>query len=99
MRIMMLCLIRWILTGLFVLFSAASVGLFVYAILLFGLWWPSLLGVNRDVGLVLAAITMLPFLIVFVNLKWSRLLSKLIIIFTILIQPLNKAIDELSCRN
>lgn len=98
MRIMMLCMLRWLLTGLFVLFSAASIGLIVYAILLFGLWWPSLIRVNRDIGLLLAALTMMPFLIIFVNIKWSKPLSKLVVIFTVLMQPLSKLIDELSSR-
>ena len=99
MRFMMLCLLRWLLTGLFVLLSAASVGLIVYAILQLGLWWPSLVGANRAIGLLLAALTMLPFLIIFVNLNWSKPLIKLVIVFTILMRPLNEAIDKLSSSN
>ena len=81
------------------LLSAASVGLIVYAILQLGLWWPSLVGANRAIGLLLAALTMLPFLIIFVNLNWSKPLIKLVIVFTILMNPLNEAIDKLSSSN
>ena len=64
-----------------------------------GLWWPSLVGANRAIGLLLAALTMLPFLIIFVNLNWSKPLIKLVIVFTILMNPLNEAIDKLSSSN
>ncbi len=95
MRLRALCWLRWILTALFALLTAAFVGLAVYAVLQFGLWWPRLFGAGETAGLLLAALTMLPFLLVFTKLDWSRPLDWLAVRFSSMITPINRRIEAL----
>ena len=95
MRLRALCWLRWLLTALFALLAAAFVGLMVYAVLQFGLWWPRLFGAGETTGLLLAAVTMLPFLLAFTRLNWSRPMGWLAARFSSLITPLDNRIDAL----
>ena len=95
MRLRALCWLRWFLTALFALFAASFVGLSVYAVLQFGLWWPRRLGAGETFGLILAALTMLPFLLVFTKLNWSRPMSWLAARFSMMITPLDRRIEAL----
>lgn len=92
---MILRIVRWFLTALFALLAASFVGLAVYAVLQFGLWWPRLLGVGQAARLLLAVITMLPFLLVFIRLNWSRPMGWLAARFSAMITPLDRRIDAL----
>ncbi len=95
MRLCALCWLRWILTALFALFAAAFVGLAVYAVLQFGLWWPRLFGAGVAARQLLAVVTMLPFLLLFTRLNWSRPLGWLAARFAALITPLDRRIEAL----
>jgi len=95
MELMVLRVARGLLTALFALFAASFVGLAVYAVLQFGLWWPRRVGVGETAGLVLAALTLLPFLLVFTKLNWSRPMGWLAARFSTMITPLDRRIDAL----
>jgi hypothetical protein len=95
MKLTVLRAVRWLLTALFALLAAAFVGLTVYAVLQFGLWWPRLIGAGELAGQLLAAGTMLPFLLVFTKLNWSRPMGWLAARFSSLITPLDNRIDAL----
>lgn len=76
----------------FVVCVAAFVGLSIYAVLQFGLWWPKLASIHGSTRLVLAAVTMLPFLLLFTRLNWSRPLGWLSVRFNRLVDPIDRAI-------
>ena len=95
MRLRALCWLRWSLTALFALFAAAFVGLSVYAVLQFGLWWPRLFGAGVAIQQLLAVLTMLPFLLLFTRLNWSRPMGWLAARFSALITPLDRRIEAL----
>ncbi|NNE84959.1 MAG: hypothetical protein HKN28_13425 [Alphaproteobacteria bacterium] len=95
MHLRALCWLRWFLTALFALLAAAFVGLAVYAVLQFGLWWPRRFGFGEAAGFVLAALTMLPFLLLFTRLDWSRPMGWLAAKFSQMITPLDRRIDTL----
>jgi len=95
MKLATLKIARGLLTALFALLAAAFVGLAVYAVLQFGLWWPRLFGAGETTGLLLAAVTMLPFLLVFTKLNWSRPLGWLAARFSRLITPLDRRVEAL----
>lgn len=76
----------------FVLCVALFVGLSVYAVLQFGFWWPAVAGLDGGLRMVLAALTMLPFLLVFTKLNWSRPLGWLTARFNRLVAPIDRAI-------
>jgi len=95
MKLKTLQVVRWLLTALFALLAAAFVGLAVYAVLQFGLWWPRLVNAGETAGLLLAALTILPFLLVFTKLNWSRPMGWLAARFSAMITPLDRRIDAL----
>ncbi len=95
MRLRALCWLRWLLTALFALLAASFIGLAVYAVLRFGLWWPRLFGVGEAVRQLLAIATMLPFLLLFTRLNWSRPMGWLAVRFSAIITPLDRRIDAL----
>lgn len=95
MRLTVLRLTRGLLTALFALLAASFVGVAVYAVLQFGLWWPRQFGLGEAAGFVLAALTMLPFLLLFTKLNWSRPLGWLAARFSTLITPIDRRIDAL----
>lgn len=95
MRRRALCGLRWLLTALFALLAASVVGLTVYAVLQLGLWWPRLFGVSEAVRLLLAVMTLLPFLLLFTRLNWSRPMGWLAVRFAALIAPLDRRIEAL----
>ncbi len=95
MRLRALRWLRWFLTALFALLAASFVGLAIYAVLQFGLWWPRLFGAGELAGQLLAIVTMLPFLLLFTKLNWSRPLGWLAARFSRLITPLDRRIDAL----
>lgn len=99
MRLRILCIVRWLLTALFALLAAAFVGLAVWGVLQFGLWWPRLFGAREAVRLLLAVVTMLPFLLLFVRLDWSRPMGWLAAQFARLITPLDRRIEALRPRD
>lgn len=94
MRIALLRATRVAVMAIFALCVAAFVGLSVYAVLQFGLWWPSKLDVGSTVHLILAALTMLPFLLLFARLNWSRPLGWLSAGFNWLVEPIDRAIER-----
>ncbi len=94
-RLRALCWLRWSLTAVFALLAAAFVGLAVYAVLQFGLWWPRLFGAGEVAALILAAVTMLPFLLVFTRLDWARPLGWLAARFSTVITPIDRRIEAL----
>ena len=96
MRIMMLRAARAAVLAVFALSAAALVGLSVYAVLQFGLWWPTMFELGDTTSLVLAAITMLPFLLVFTRLNWSRPVGWLATCLNKLVEPLDRAIERQS---
>jgi len=95
MRLRALRWLRWFLTALFALLAAAFVGLAVYAVLQFGLWWPRLFGAGVLTRQLLAVATMLPFLLLFTKLNWSRPMGWLAARFSSMITPLDRRIDAL----
>jgi len=95
MRLRALRGLRWLLTALFALLAASFVGLAVYAVLQFGLWWPKLLPLGGGARLLLAVATMLPFLLLFIRLNWSRPMGWLAARFARLIGPLDRRIAAL----
>lgn len=95
MKLSVLRWLRWCLTALFALLAAAFVGLAVWGVLQFGLWWPRLFGLTGGTVLLLAALTMLPFLLLFTKLNWSRPLGWLAARFSALIEPLDRRIEAL----
>jgi hypothetical protein len=95
MRLRALLWLRWLLTALFALLVASFVGLSVWGVLQFGLWWPRLFDTGEAVRLLLAVITMLPFLLAFTKLNWSRPMGWLAAWFSKLITPLNRRIEAL----
>ncbi len=97
-RLAALRAVRAGLAGLYVLLAAAFVGLSVYAVLQFGLWWPRVAGFAGVWRQLLAVATMLPFLLVFTKLSWSRPLGWLMARFAGLIAPFDRAIDALRER-
>lgn len=98
MKLATLQIVRWLLTALFALLAAAFMGLAVYAVLQFGLWWPRLFGAGETAGLLLAALTMLPFLLAFAKLDWSRPMGWLAARFSSMITPLDRRIEALRRR-
>ncbi|MGB0572221.1 MAG: hypothetical protein ACPGQM_09200 [Alphaproteobacteria bacterium] len=92
MRLALLQSARAIVMAAFVISVAAFVGLCVYAVLQFGLWWPRLAGIDGSDRLLLAAVTMLPFLLLFTKLDWSRPLGWLSARFNAVIEPIDRAI-------
>ncbi len=92
MRLALLRGVRAIVMACFVICVAAFVGLCVYAVLQFGLWWPKMAGIDGSNRLLLAAVTMLPFLLLFTKLDWSRPLGWLSSRFNQLIEPIDRAI-------
>ncbi|MBT5570150.1 MAG: hypothetical protein HOJ90_02920 [Alphaproteobacteria bacterium] len=94
MRIAMLRTARAVVMAVFALFVAAFVGLSVYAVLQFGLWWPRNFELNNTLKLIGAALTMLPFLLLFTKLNWSRPLGCLATVFNRLIGPIDRAIER-----
>ncbi|MBO6785037.1 MAG: hypothetical protein JJ899_17450, partial [Alphaproteobacteria bacterium] len=93
-RITLLRALRAVVMAFFALFAAALVGLCVYAVLQFGLWWPGLFGIAPGLHLVLAALTMLPFLLLFTRLDWSRPVGWLAARFNRLVEPIDRAIER-----
>ncbi len=94
MRIALLRALRGGVMAVFALFVAAFVGLSVYAVLQFGFWWPGLLGVGKSMHLVFAALTLLPFLLLFTRLNWSRPIGWLAAQFNRLVEPIDRAIER-----
>ena len=94
MRIALLRVARAIVMAGFVVCVAALVGLCVYAALQFGLWWPKLVGLDGATRMILAAVTMLPFLFLFTKFNWSRPLGWLSARFNGLIEPIDRAIGR-----
>lgn len=94
MRIALLKAARSIVMAVFCLFAAAFVGLAVYAVLQFGLWWPFLFGWTGNTRMLLAAATLLPFLLLFTKLNWSRPMGWLATWFNRLVDPIDKAIER-----
>jgi len=92
MRLTLLRGARAVVLAGFVVCAAAFVGLSVYAVLQFGLWWPKLAGLHGSTRLILAAVTMLPFLLLFTKLNWSRPLGWLSARFNRAIEPIDRAI-------
>lgn len=80
--------------AVFALFVAAFVGLSVYAVLQFGLWWPTQFDLSVTTRLVLAALTMLPFLLVFTGLNWSRPTGWIAAMFNRMVEPIDRAIER-----
>jgi len=99
MKLTALRAVRWLLTALFALLAAAFVGLSVWGVLQFGLWWPRLFGTGEAVRLLLAVVTMLPFLLLFTRLNWSRPMGWLAVRFVRLITPLDRRIEALRARD
>ncbi|MDA0787387.1 MAG: hypothetical protein O3B37_13960 [Proteobacteria bacterium] len=95
MRIALLRGARAVVMAGFAVCAAAFVGLSVYAVLQFGLWWPRLAGLDGSTRLVLAAVTMLPFLLLFTKLNWSRPLGWLSGRFNWVIEPIDQAIGAI----
>ena len=95
MRLRALCWLRWLLTTLFALLAASFIGLAVYAVLQFGLWWPRLFGAGVAAQQLLAVATMLPFLLLVTKLNWSRPMGWLAVRFSAIITPLDRRIDAL----
>ena len=93
MRISLLRALRAIVMAGFALTAAAFVGLSIYAVLQFGLWWPGLAGIEGSTRLLLAAVTMLPFLLLFTKLNWSRPLGSLSGQFNRMVEPIDRAIE------
>lgn len=94
MRIKLLRGLRAVVMAVFALFVAAFVGLSVYAVLQFGLWWPILFDITGNARMILAAVTLLPFLLLFTKLNWARPLDWLAAQFNRLIAPIDRAIDS-----
>lgn len=92
MRIALLRALRAIVMAGFAVCAAAFVGLSIYAVLQFGLWWPGRAGIEGSNRLLLAAVTMLPFLLLFTKLNWSRPLGWLSARFNRVIEPIDRAI-------
>ena len=93
MRLTLLRALRAIVMAGFVVCVAAFVGLSIYAVLQFGLWWPGLAGIEGSTRLIMAAVTMLPFLLLFTKLDWSRPLGWLSGCFNRLVEPIDRAIE------
>ncbi len=70
----------------------------MWGVLQFGLWWPRLFGASEAARLLLAVVTMLPFLLLFTKLNWSRPLGWLAARFSKLITPLDDRIEALKPR-
>lgn len=94
MKITMLRLVRTALMAVFALLVSAFLGLSVYGVMQFGLWWPRNFELSNKSSLVCAALTMLPFLLLFTKLKWSRPISWLAACFNRVIAPIDRAIER-----
>ena len=94
MRIVLLRTARTAVMAVFALCVAAFVGLSVYAVLQFGLWWPVQFEMSGTLHLVLAAVTMLPFLLLFTKLNWARPLGWLGRRFNRLVEPIDRVIER-----
>ena len=92
MRLGLLKAARTLVMALFSLTAAAFVGLAVYAVLQFGLWWPVLFGWTGNTRMLLAVVTLLPFLLLFTKLNWSRPMDWLAARFNRLVEPIDRAI-------
>ena len=95
MKLTTLRAVRGLLTAVFALLAACFIGLAVYAVIQFGLWWPRWFGAGPAVRLLLAVITMLPFLLLFTRLNWSRPMGWLAARFSVVITPIDRRIDAL----
>ena len=80
--------------AVFAMLVAAFVGMSVYAVMQFGLWWPRSLELSNTFSLVCAALTMLPFLLLFTKLNWSFPLSWLAACFNLLVTPIDQEIKS-----
>tara|TARA_B100000029_G_scaffold487011_3_gene542012 strand:+ start:11280 stop:11612 length:333 start_codon:yes stop_codon:yes gene_type:complete len=87
--------IRWFIGAVFALTIAAIVGLFVYAFIHFSLWWPTLVSQSKEYTLILSTLSLLPFLIFFIKLKWGRPLNVILKTFSSIIMALDHTIDDL----
>jgi len=85
---------RTLVMALFSLTAAAFVGLAVYAVLKFGLWWPVVFGWTGNTRMLLAVVTLLPFLLLFTKLNWSRPMDWLAARFNRLVEPIDRAIGR-----
>ncbi len=94
MRIALLRALRFVVMAGFALAAAAFVGLSVYAVLQFGLWWPRLFDLGGSTRLILAALTLLPFLLLFTKLNWSRPMGWLAARFNRAVEPIDRAIGR-----
>lgn len=94
MRMAMLRAARAVLMAVFALFVAAFVGLSVYAVLQFGMWWPTRFDLSATTRLVFAALTMLPFLLLFTVLNWSKPTGWIAASFNRLVEPIDREIGR-----
>lgn len=94
MRIAMLRIARAVVMAVFALFVAAFIGLSVYAVLQFGLWWPTQFDLSATTRLLLAAVTMLPFLLLFTVLDWSKPTGWIAARFNRLVEPIDREIGR-----
>ena len=78
----------------FAVSAATLVGLGIYAALQFSLWWPSLVGIQGSNRMLLAAATMLPFMLLFISINWARPLDWLSARFNRALEPINRAIEK-----
>ncbi len=76
----------------YVVCTAAFVGFSIYAVLQFGLWWTALIGIGGSTRLVLGAVTLLPFLLLFTKLDRSRPLGWLAGCFNRAVATIDRAI-------
>lgn len=93
MPIWLLRAARAIVMAGFAIAVAAFVGLSIYAVLQFGLWWPGLAGIDGGTRMLLAAVTMLPFLLLFTKLNWGRPLDWVSRQFNRMVEPIDRAIS------
>lgn len=94
MRLVLLRAARIAVMGAFALSVAALAGLSVYAVLQFGLWWPTRFDLGSTVRLVLAALTMLPFLLLFTRLNWTGASNWIASRFNRLVEPIDRALER-----
>ena len=73
---------------------ASFVGLSIYAVLQFSLWWPGLVGIDGSNRILLAAVTMLPLMLLFTKLNWVRPLGWLSGRLSRILEPIDRAIEN-----
>lgn len=78
----------------FALFVAAFVGLSIYAVLLFGLWWPAQFALNNTLRFLFAALTTLALLLLLSKLNWSRPMGCLAGVFNRLIVLIERSMNR-----